>query len=190
MYYVALGDSISIDDYTGVRGGGAASQFARRIGADPFRNLTRDGNVAEGVLQDLERIEGRPDLVTLTVGGNNLLLGDDPEGIFLKIRQIAERLASYETTVILNTVYDPTDGNDAMAERLGLAPDLRERFEGVNQGIREIAGKYGFILSDLEELFHGHGALSQDPWYVMVIEPNLAGATAIARHWEALLTSQ
>ena len=28
--YVALGDSISIDDYTGVPGGGAASQLARR----------------------------------------------------------------------------------------------------------------------------------------------------------------
>lgn len=188
MYYVALGDSISIDDYTGVREGGAANQLARRIGADPFQNLTRDGNVAEGILQDLERIEGRPDLITLTAGGNNLLLGDEPEAIFLKIRRIAERLAEYETAVILNTVYDPTDGDDSVAAQLGLAPELRGRFKAVNQGIREIAGEYGFILSDLEALFHGHGALSEDPWYVMVIEPNLAGATAIARHWKSLLS--
>ena len=43
------------------------------------------------------------------------------------------------------------------------------------------------LLSDLEALFHGHGLRSADPWYVMVIEPNHAGASAIAAHWEALL---
>ena len=37
MNYLALGDSISIDDYTEVAGGGAASQFARLIGATRSR---------------------------------------------------------------------------------------------------------------------------------------------------------
>ena len=50
--YLALGDSISIDDYTGVRGGGAASQLARKLGLD-LVDLTRDGNTAHGVLADL-----------------------------------------------------------------------------------------------------------------------------------------
>ena len=50
MNYLALGDSISIDDYTGVAGGGAASQFAKFIRADPFQNLTRDGNTTDGVM--------------------------------------------------------------------------------------------------------------------------------------------
>jgi hypothetical protein len=40
--YFALGDSIAIDDYTGVRGGRAASQLARRLGVD-LVDLTRDG---------------------------------------------------------------------------------------------------------------------------------------------------
>ena len=43
MNYLALGDSISIDDYTGQAGGGAASQFARLIGATRFENLTMNG---------------------------------------------------------------------------------------------------------------------------------------------------
>ena len=30
--YLALGDSMSIDDYTGVAGGGAVNQFYRRLG--------------------------------------------------------------------------------------------------------------------------------------------------------------
>ena len=37
--------------------------------------------------------------------------------------------------------------------------------------------------------YHGHGVASDEPWFVQVIEPNLAGATAIAEHWYELLTS-
>ena len=44
-----------------------------------------------------------------------------------------------------------------------------------------------FLLADLERLFHGHGVASTDSWYVGVIEPGLAGATAIAQHWHELL---
>ena len=50
--YVPLGDSISIDDYTGVCGGGAASQLARKLGLD-LVDLTLDGNTTQGVLADL-----------------------------------------------------------------------------------------------------------------------------------------
>lgn len=193
MHYTALGDSISIDAYTGVAGGGAASQFARLLNADPFHNLTRDGNITESVLEDFSRaqghrIEGRPDVITLTIGGNDLLLGDEGEAIVERIAEIGRRLARFEARVILNTVYDPSDGNDALAEALGLSEDLRPRFETVNAGIRRLAAEHGFLLSDLEQLFHGHGVQSADPWYVMVIEPNLAGATAIARHWHELLS--
>ncbi len=45
--YLAIGDSISIDDYTGVRGGGAPSQLARKLGVD-LVDLTRDGNTTQG----------------------------------------------------------------------------------------------------------------------------------------------
>jgi hypothetical protein len=50
--------------------------------------------------------------------------------------------------------------------------------------------EHGFLLVDLERLFHGHGTASNEPWFVQVIEPNLAGATAVAEHWYELLTSQ
>src|SRR6478672_1456416 len=46
--YLALGDSISIDDYTGVHGGGAVSQLAHRLGAE-LVDRTRDGNTTHGV---------------------------------------------------------------------------------------------------------------------------------------------
>jgi hypothetical protein len=47
--YLSLGDSISIDDYTGVRGGGPPSQLARKLGVELI-DLTRDGNTTHGVL--------------------------------------------------------------------------------------------------------------------------------------------
>src|SRR5687767_13494848 len=73
MNYLALGDSISIDDYTGVVGGGAASQFAKLVRADEFQNLTRDGNTTDGVLETLSLVTTRPDVATLTAGGNDFL---------------------------------------------------------------------------------------------------------------------
>lgn len=187
-HYLALGDSVSIDDYTGVAGGGAASQLARLLHVSRFQDLTRDGQITAGVLADLDRIDGRPDVTTITVGGNDLLLGEDPAPILGRVQLIADGIAVLGGRVILNTVYDPTDGDDSLAGEAGLEPDLRVKHQAVNAGIREISREHGFVLADLEALFRGHGIASADPWYVMVIEPNHAGATAIAAHWHELLT--
>ena len=186
MRYLALGDSISIDRYTGVRGGGAVSQLARMLDAE-LVDLTLDGNVTEGVLRDLDRFSGRADLVTLTVGGNDLLSGRSATQILRAIEQIAARVAELADTVILNTVYDPTDGDDALAREIGVPRELRAQFDALNAGIKEIAARHGFLLADLEALFHGHGLASNEPWYVGGIEPALAGATAIAERWYELL---
>lgn len=193
MHYVALGDSISIDTYTGVVGGGAASQFAAQLGAtgSSFQNLTRDGNVTTAVLIDLQRISGAPEVITLTIGGNDLLLvGDPARHILPSVREIASRLAQYRCPVIMNTVYDPTDGDDRVGEASGIAPSLRAEYNALNNGIKEIARQHGFLLADLEQVFHGHGVQATDTWFVQVIEPNLAGATAIAAEWLRLLNAQ
>jgi len=192
MRYVALGDSISIDAYTGVVGGGAASQFAVKVGATgaDFQDLTRDGNVTTAATIDLQRIQGVPEVITLTIGGNDLLLVGDPVGSILpRIGEIAERLAQFECPVILNTVYDPTDGDDAVGESAGISRSLRPEYDTLNAGIKEIAARHAFMLADLEQLFHGHGVQAPDTWFVQVIEPNLAGATAIANEWHRLLNA-
>ena len=190
--YVALGDSISIDDYTGVRGGGAPSQLARKLGLD-LVDLTRDGNTTQGVLADLVAAPTAADVVTLTAGGNDLLGGDLPRSILRRLRQIAERIQRLDARVVANTIYDPSDGNNDVGRReLGLSRlatvQLRRRLNAVNSGIVQLAREHGFLLADLERLFHGHGVASPEPWFVNVIEPNLAGATAVAEHWHELLT--
>ena len=97
MQYIALGDSISIDDYprreTGRNGLGAASLFHRNddrfwpefAGRDllhlhrgiAFHNLTADGATTEDVIRfQLHRIRhiDEPSIVTLTAGGNDMLM--------------------------------------------------------------------------------------------------------------------
>jgi len=192
--YLALGDSISIDDYTGVPGGGAPSQLARKLGVE-LVNLTCDGNTTQGVLADLTRAPAAADVVTLTAGGNDLLGGERPRAILRRLHQIAERIQPLGARVVLNTIYDPSDGdNDVGRRQLGLSRlatiALRQRLNAVNGGIAKLAREHGFLIVDLERLFHGHGVASNEPWFVDVIEPNLAGATAIAEHWYELLTSR
>src|ERR671934_1634505 len=149
--YLALGDSISIDDYTGVRGGGAPSQLARKLGVD-LVDLTLDGNTTQGVLVDLAAAPAAADLVTLTAGGNDLLGGDLPRAILRRLHQIAHRIQRLDARVVVNTIYDPSDGDDDVGRReLGLSRlatiELRRRLNAVNAAIRKLAGEHGFLPS-------------------------------------------
>jgi lysophospholipase L1-like esterase len=144
------------------------------------------------VLADLARAPAGADVVTLTAGGNDLLGGELPRAILRRLGQISDAIEPLGARVIINTVYDPSDGDNEVGRReLGLSRlatlELRRRLNALNGGIRKLAAQRGFLLADLELLFHGHGVASADPWFVHVIEPNLAGATAIAEHWHALL---
>jgi lysophospholipase L1-like esterase len=206
MNYLALGDSISIDDYTEVVGGGAASQFAGLLDAAHFQDLTRDGRTTDGVLEVLSQVTVSPDVITLTAGGNDFLQNAfriaDPHGSpggsweavtgppVANLKRIAGRLAAFGCPVIINTIYDPTDGDDALIASFGVGPGARDAYNILNDGIRGIARENGFLLSDLQELFRGHGAVAADTWIVGQIEPNYAGATAIAKHWYALYQRQ
>src|SRR5215207_444514 len=93
VIYVALGDSMSIDDYAGGPGRGAASLLWRNrdddfpawagrdlTSRDPSARLVllaRDGatstTVAREQLPRLRRLDDTPTLATVTMGGNDLL---------------------------------------------------------------------------------------------------------------------
>jgi hypothetical protein len=140
--YLALGDSISIDDYTGVPGGGAASQLARKLGLE-LVDLTRDGNTTQGVLAELARAPASADVVTLTASGNDLLGGHLPRAILRRLDQIVERLQPLGASVVVNTVYDPSDGDNSSGRReLGLSRlatvELRRRLNALNGGIAKL----------------------------------------------------
>ena len=202
MNYVALGDSVSIDDYTGATAGGAAAQFAKAVGADVFQMLAFDGCTTENALVKIPDIEGKPDLVTLTAGGNDILkvvwwgcsvsweevipLQGLERRIASFLKVIVGQLAVHRCPVILNTIYDPSDGDDERAMEIVFTPEVREVLLATNECIRQLGVRRGHPVADLERLFRGHGFWSSDPWLVKHIEPNLAGAKAIAQEWQRL----
>jgi lysophospholipase L1-like esterase len=169
--YLALGDSMSIDDYTGVEGGGAVKQFFTTLGAGwRLDDRTLDGCQMADVPRD-----GRGDLITLTVGGNDLLWRRDEflrEGVAEFAAEHAELLAELadrnpDAALIVGDVYAPAAAMSD-AEVAGLA--------AANVAIRANCRRHGATLAPIHEAFRGREA----ELLCLAIEPTLAGAVVIA----------
>ncbi|WP_176449919.1 GDSL-type esterase/lipase family protein [Geodermatophilus saharensis] len=229
--YAALGDSISIDDYAGGPGRGGASLLFRNrdddfpdwrgrdlVGRDPttgFALLATDGATTRTLLQvqlpRLRALPRRPTLVTLTVGGNDLLsaYGDTAAArevvagvgaaVDTALAVIAGLLAP-DGRVVVGTVYDPSDGTGDAA-RLGLPPwpDAVALIGELNRALREAAARHGAAVADVAATFSGHGLDVGDPtrpearpaqrdlWFCRLIEPNAWGAGGVREaFWTAL----
>jgi len=230
--YVALGDSISIDEYAGGPGRGGASLFARNRDDDfpewrgrdlatlhpdlRYHLLAIDGGTTQTLLDfqlpQLERSGVAPTVVTLTVGGNDLLqaYGDTHRAhevvqlvgtrVGQALARIRRLLRSPRDTLILGTVYDPSDGS-ADATRLGLPawPQAVDVLAALNNRLRTVAEWQGARLADIHGQFLGHGLQTGDPtrgdprpedrglWYCNTIEPNAWGANGVrTAFWRAL----
>jgi lysophospholipase L1-like esterase len=230
-HYVALGDSISIDDYAGGPGRGAASLvFANRDEDFPewrgrdlrtadrqagFWLLATDGattrTLLDAQLPRLSALRVRPTLVTLTIGGNDLLgaYGDTraAHAVIDRVQAAVTRalagirgLLAPSGRVVVGTVYDPSDGTGD-AVRLGLPswPDAVAVIAELNDVLRQVAERQGAAVAEIGEHFHGHGLLAGDPrqrdprparrdlWFCDLIEPNAWGAGGVrAAFWAAL----
>src|SRR5262245_33306301 len=168
--YLALGDSMSIDAYTGVTGGGAVNQFFRQLGKSwSLDDRTLDGCEMAGVPRD-----ACGDLITLTIGGNDLIVNKDEYlsvGLARFANQHLELLSQLrdhnpESIIIVGDVYAPA-GSLTPAEKLGLA--------AANAAIHENCKRIRATLAPIHDTFRGHEA----DYLCMGIEPTLAGATAI-----------
>jgi lysophospholipase L1-like esterase len=229
--YVALGDSISIDDYAGGPGrGGASLLVANRDedfpdwrgrdlrSADPdtaFALMASDGATTRTLLEvQLPRLAALPaaaTLVTLTIGGNDLLAayGDTcgAREVIARVRADVDRALPRIATslaengrVVLGTVYDPSDGT-GNAAGLGLPPwpDAVALIGELNDALRAVAIRHGAVVAEIADRFHGHGLRAGDPsrreprpaqrdlWFCNVIEPNAWGAGGVrAAFWAAI----
>jgi hypothetical protein len=224
--YVALGDSISIDDYAGGPGRGGASLLARNRDDDfpqwrgselgePFLLLATDGGTTTTLLDvQLPRLEAsgvRPSVVTVTIGGNDVLgsFGDTRAaletiaGVGTRLGTALERVGDVLApggTVVVGTVYDPSDGiGDTTSVGLPPWPDVVAVLAELNETLRAVAGRHGASVAEIHERFLGHGLAVGDPgqgeprprdqrlWYCDVIEPNAWGANAVrGAFWAAL----
>src|SRR3712207_4790630 len=226
--YVALGDSISIDEYAGGPGRGGASllhanrddDFPEWRGRDlrtqdpgtTFALLATDGATTRTVADvQLPRLAGMPppSVVTLTIGGNDLLgaYGDTDlargvvAGVAAAVDRALDRITSHlapSGRVIVGTVYDPSDGTGDTA-RLGLPPwpDGVAVIGELNEALRTTATAHGAAVAEIAERFQGHGLLAGDPtgpsarpahrgqWFCRLIEPNAWGADGVrAAFWK------
>lgn len=220
--YVALGDSISIDEYAGGPGCGGASLLFRNRDEDfpqwrgrdvasqhadaRFYPLASDGattrTVTDVQLPLLAALPTPPTLVTLTVGGNDLLsaYGDTSSARDVITRVQADVARTLETVaaalapagrLVVGTVYDPSDGTGD-AGRLGLPPwpDAVAVIGELHDALREVA-RTGGAVAEIGQLFQGHGLLAgditqpqarpaeRDLWLCSVIEPNAWGASGV-----------
>jgi lysophospholipase L1-like esterase len=225
--YVALGDSMSIDGYAGGAGRGAASLLHRNRDGDfpdwagrdlhtagfAALNLTRDGARSLDVLQrQLPLLDRRPDLVTVTMGGNDLMTGYGhtaaAEAAIERVVAVGEDVlrrvraaAGPRAPIVVSTVYDPSDGAGILPRPAMLPPwpDGPRLVGALNAALVGLAGRHGAVVADVHAHFLGHGAAVGDPaqpqprpanralWYCGVIEPNAWGAHEIrATWWRAL----
>ena len=229
--YVALGDSISIDDYAGGPGRGGASLLARNLDEDfprwrghdlstrwpdlRFHLLATDGATSDTLvvtqLPRLERLQVVPDVVTLTIGGNDVVsrYGETEAALDAVAAVVARvddalgrlvRLGADPPSTVVGTVYDPSDGTGD-GSRVGLPPwpEVVEVLGELNAGLRQAVSRRGARLADIHARFLGHGLAAGNPgqpearpadrslWYCGVIEPNAWGASEVrAAFWEAL----
>jgi hypothetical protein len=169
--YLALGDSMSIDDYTGVVGGGAVKQlFHRLVGPWQLVDKTYDGCMIDGVPTDQIG-----NLITLTIGGNDLLFHQEhylAGGITdfgRDHRRLLEtlRAANPISTLIVGNIYRP---------QFPLSSELAAGLEAVNGMIAENVLAVNGCLADIHGAFQGHEA----EYLCFDIEPSLRGAEVIA----------
>lgn len=143
-----------------------------------------------------------PVLVTLTIGGNDLLsaYGNRPRRSLLERieRDVAEaydflldmlRGQLPNGTFVIATVYDPSDRTGRIPgvyDDAGALPlDILDR---LNDHIRTLAtGTPQVLLADLHAHFLGHGVSADeaDRWYWRrsLIEPNARGASEVRKVW-------
>ena len=229
--YVALGDSISIDEYAGAPGRGGASLLAHNRDDDfpewrgsdlrsrfsdlRWQLLATDGGTTGTLLgyqlPRLEQLRLRPSVITLTVGGNDVLgCYGDTRAALETIAAVRQRVgtaldwlraqAQPSAQIVVGTVYDPSDGTgDAATVGLPPWPDVVAVLDELNSALRAVAGESGAAVADIHARFLGHGLSRGNPaqpharpadrdlWYCNIIEPNAWGANGVrAAFWEAL----
>lgn len=171
-----------------------------------FHNLSRDGDTTGGVLRDstasaVRCVGGEPAIVTLTIGGNDLLeavtaggvraLPREAKAIMARFREIVDtlRVGMPNALLVLTTVYDPTDGTGmlpGMSDMLGRLPI--EVLDEFNNLVRKTAGTTSdAVLADVHLHFVGHGVSADELdgyyWSGSIIEPGALGASEIRRVW-------
>lgn len=180
-HYMALGDSLTAgvgDAVPGVENLSWADRLAQVLQPQHYTNLARRGQTSDDLLnfQLPVVLHERPDLVSVLVGGNDIL---NPRWHIVDFHSnyahILGTLKEIGATVITTTMFDirpivPVD-------YLTRAASFLERVLLVNQVIREVSAEYRTLFVDLQTLprLRHASTLSAD-----LLHPNMRGYQIIA----------
>lgn len=173
-----------------------------------FQNLTLDGATIGDVfgeqLLTLDENSG-PTLVTLTVGGNDLLsaMANRPRASLLESigREVMDAydflVASIrndipDAVIVLTSIYDPSDGTGQIPGVLEAAGKLPLHIlDAMNARIRTLAVDDQVLFADAHAWFLGHGVTAPEAerwyWRRSLVEPSAPGADALRRLWLSVL---
>jgi lysophospholipase L1-like esterase len=143
-----------------------------------------------------------PTLLTLSIGGNDLLSAFANRSSAKLLRQVVKDVGeAYEflveslrrtrpnSTILVTTVYDPSDDTRRIPGVFdGEGPLPLESLHDLNDRIRAMAATWPNIaVADVYRHFMGHGVTAPEPdrwyWKRSWIEPNAPGASEIRRLW-------
>lgn len=177
---VALGDSLTLgigDSVHPTVGAGWAAHVAHALGASAFTNLAANGTRARdlGITQLPSALMTRPDIVLMTVGGNDVLRGDFcPPGIAAHVRDAVTRLERPGREIVMISL-------DRIAAFAVLGPRvatvMARRIGQANGAIDMAVGGTRVHLVDGGAVFAQVGPKA---WHIDRIHPSPAGHRALA----------
>jgi lysophospholipase L1-like esterase len=151
--YVAIGDSFTEgigDPEPSVPGGhrGWADRVAEVLAQSTedfaYANLAIRGRLLDQIASEQVEpaLELRPDLITISAGGNDMIRpGADPDAIANRLESAVARLRSAGATVVLFTATD-----------VGFSPvfrTIRGKVAIYNENLRAIAAKHDVVVADM-----------------------------------------
>ena len=163
---ICFGDSLTYGTGAG-KGMDYPSQLSQMLNK-PVINAGVPGDTIGRALSRLERdvLSKNPDIVMITLGGNDLKNGVSNDIAFRNLRQIVESIQKQGAEVIIG----------------GLKFPLRDR--GYGKGYQEVADQTGAVLiPNIFEGIMGNRKLMSDP-----IHPNDAGYKIIAQRFHAAIS--
>lgn len=175
----ALGDSVTVGvGDVGIPAGWAA-HLAAAIDSAHFVNLATNGARARDVMERQARIglAAAPDLVTILVGGNDVLRGDfSAEEVGWRVSSVTESARSRGADVLVVLLHDPRQ--TAPAPKL-VRRVLADRADRVNREVTgRLARRQRVAILDPRSL---PGSGESTLWHIDRMHPSAAGHRELAR---------
>ena len=157
-----------------------AEEMAARQGSLLYANLAiRGRRIAEVEFEQMDRtLAMEPDLVSLIAGLNDVIRpGCDVDAVLARMDSMQSKLAATGATILTITYPDP-----AMMGPIGKL--LAETVETFNEGLREVAGKNGALLLDIDGL---EKTVDERLWCDDRLHLNSEGHRRLAKGMESLI---